>query len=442
MTFRHRLTAASPRVAMLGRWCLLAGVLLMVTGDGLTNFRQPEVAEAWPWLYLVPIAAGVGLMAAAGRLGPRRPTAARVLYAPVGMLLGAFAVSAAFSQVPSLSGLALVCVVGIVVFGWATAQLLEDESLAEVTWAVAALALLVLAVQVIAWRLDEGLGVMALHVRTTVWLGKLQIVWVFNLFAPFLFARFIGDRRRLVAFSNGVVWVAVGVANHLLYSRMGSLVFVLTTLAVCLLNLASWRRWLPLMGVAAVGGVVVVASSFEMTSFVASTFVDRIQNRGIGLRLQAWIEAWQLFQAHPIAGIGIGTFDEVTYLVPGTKANPDFHLNGWHAHNVPLHVLTEAGILGLAAWVVLWFTVVRVLARAWKTGDERGRLHASAALVSVLAFQALSMTEVLIGARVHASLRMNLTIALLVVYGLRMAPRAQDAGSIRSSTPLSSSVTT
>jgi hypothetical protein len=31
------------------------------------------------------------------------------------------------------------------------------------------------------------------------------------------------------------------------------------------------------------------------------------------------------------------------------------------------------------------------------------------------------MTEVLIGARVHASLRMNLTIALIVVGGLRMA---------------------
>jgi hypothetical protein len=33
----------------------------------------------------------------------------------------------------------------------------------------------------------------------------------------------------------------------------------------------------------------------------------------------------------------------------------------------------------------------------------------------------LSMTEVMIAPRVYASLRMNLTLALLIVYGLRLA---------------------
>jgi O-antigen ligase len=159
----------------------------------------------------------------------------------------------------------------------------------------------------------------------------------------------------------------------------------------------------------------------QQLTFLASTFFDRSQNPGIDMRLGVWAEAWQMFLAHPIVGIGVGTFDEVTYQMPGTKANLDFHLNGWHAHNVPLHILTEAGLLGLAAWIFLWYTVLRTFAKAWRAGDGESRLFSSAALASVIAFLVLSMTEVLIGARVHASLRMNLTIALLVVAGLRMA---------------------
>jgi O-antigen ligase len=104
----------------------------------------------------------------------------------------------------------------------------------------------------------------------------------------------------------------------------------------------------------------------------------------------------------------------------------DFHLAGWHAYNVPLHILTEAGVLGLAAWVFLWYVVLSALVRAWRSGDQQRRLLSSAALVSVVAFQVLSMTEVLIGARVQASLRMNLTLALLVVGGLRYALPATE----------------
>ena len=141
-----------------------------------------------------------------------------------------------------------------------------------------------------------------------------------------------------------------------------------------------------------------------------------------------------MFLSHPIAGIGIGTFDEVAFQMPGTLANPDFHLigpcdswtfrncgGGWHAHNVPLHVLTESGLPGLAAWIFLWYVVLRALVRAWKSGDAQRRLFSSATLVSVVAFQVLSMTEVLLAARAIASLRMHLTLALLVVAGLRVS---------------------
>jgi len=408
-------------LARFGGWCLLAGVFLMLTGDGLTNFSEPFPAQAWPWLYLLPfVLAGVA-MALAGRIGPRQPARVAVAYPALAALLAVFALSTLLSQERTLSATALGCVAGVVVFWWCSGQMLENSRLLEATWLVAVLAVLELAIRVILSRLNEGLDQIPLEVRSVTWLGKHQIAWVFNLFAPFLLARFIGDQRRSVSLFNGLVWAIVGLANYLLLSRMGLLVFVLATLGVCFLNAVHWRRWIVLMGTAAAGAAIVIANNLRITTFVASTFLDRALNSGIDLRLRVWEEAWDMFRTHPFVGIGLGTFDKIAYQMPATAANPDFQLNGWHEHNVPLHILTEAGVLGLAAWVFLWYVIVGALVRAWRTGSREQRVYAAATLVSVVAFQILSMTEVLIAARVQASLQMNLMIALLMVLGLRMS---------------------
>jgi hypothetical protein len=408
-------------LARFAGWCFLTGVFLMITGDGITNFSEPFPAHAWPWLYLLPFVLALVAMVMAGRVGPGQPARVAIAYSPLAALLVVFALSTLLSSERTLSATALGCVAGIIVFWWFSAQMLEDSRLLEATWVVAALAVLELAVRVILSRLDEGLDQIPLEVRSVTWLGKHQIAWVFTLFAPFLLARFIGDQRRSISLFNGVVWAVVGLANYLLLSRMGSLVFLLATLGVCVLNLPHWRRWIVLMGAAAAGGAIVIAKNLRITAFVAASFLDRTQNPGIDLRLRVWEESWGMFQAHPIVGIGLGTFDKVAYQMPATAANPDFQLNGWHAHNVPLHILTEAGVLGLAAWVFLWYVIVRALVRAWRTGSREQRVYSAAALVSVIAFQILSMTEVLIAARVQASLQMNLMIALLMVLGLRMS---------------------
>jgi O-antigen ligase len=128
----------------------------------------------------------------------------------------------------------------------------------------------------------------------------------------------------------------------------------------------------------------------------------------------------------------------VTYWREDTVAEPAFRQDGWHAHNVYLHVLAEAGILGIAAWGYLWYVIVARLVGLWRRADRHNRLFIAGALWSVLAFLILSTTEVLIGARVHASLRMNLTIGLLVILGLQRALTAdlasrshEDAGERR-----------
>ena len=67
-------------------------------------------------------------------------------------------------------------------------------------------------------------------------------------------------------------------------------------------------------------------------------------------RMAHWQAAWRMWNAYPFLGIGPGNFNE---------AYPDFFVGRWsdsqgHAHNYYLHILAEAGPLGLALYLALF----------------------------------------------------------------------------------------
>jgi O-antigen ligase len=401
----------------------------MITGDGpsstmaLSRWPTPFPFLAWPWLYLVLLTLGVVCMATGGSLKSWTPPHLRFIVTPLAVLLGAFLLSTVTSQVPSLSARAFVAVVGIVGASWIFAVLIENERLSRAIWPVIATAVLLLALRVILWRRDEGLNVVAFQVVNNAWLGKLQLAWVLNVFAPLLLARSMRETRRGLAALYAVTWTVTGVAIYLLFSRMGSLVFAATTIGLWVFNPTQWRKVLLIVIVGIAMSAGLVARSDKMARYVISTILEPDRNPGVDLRLSVWRDALRLFRTRPITGTGLGTYDEMTYRLEGTTAEPFFRRQGWHAHNVYLHVLAETGILGLLAWCYFWFAVVARLLAAWRRAEAPDRLIAAGALWAVFAFLVLSITEVLIGARVHASLRMNLTIGLVVVLGLCVSKR-------------------
>jgi O-antigen ligase len=399
----------------------------MITGDGpsstirLSTWPTPLPFLAWEWLYIVLLAAGAFCLVAGGAVRSWKLPHARTIVLPLVLLVAACLLSSLLSQVPSLSVTAMVSVLGIVAACWIFAVLLEDDGITRAAWPAIAVAILLLAARVVLWRRDEGLNVAAYQIFNNAWVGKLQLAWVFNLFAPLLVARAMGEPRRRLAALYGFAWLVAAVATYLLFSRMGAIVFAVTTLGIFVVNPAYWRKVLLIVLVGAVIGAALVARSDRMSRFVVATIIEPDRNPGVELRLSVWRDALRLFKAHPIAGTGLGTFDEMAYTIDGTMADPVFRRAGWHAHNVYLHVLAETGALGLLAWCYLWYTILARLISAWKRADARYRLFVAGALWSVVAFLVLSVSEVLIGARVHASLRMNLTIGLIVVLGLQLA---------------------
>jgi O-antigen ligase len=367
----------------------------------------------------VLIGVGAVCMIAVGGVKSWRLPHLRFLMTPLAMLLVAFVLSTAFSEVHTLSAIALLTVAFIVGSCYLLAVLLEDEQLRTMAWPTIAVAILLLAVRVILWRRDEGLDVVAYQVLNNAWQGKLQLAWVFNLFAPLLLAHAMGESRRRHAVLYVIAWAVTGVATYVLFSRMGSVVFAVATFGVWIMNPGQWRKVLVILVLGAVIGAGLVSRSDRMSRYVVTTILRPESNPGVEQRLGVWREAVRLFQSRPITGTGLGTYDEVTYQLADTTAGPEFRRKGWHAHNVYLHVLSETGILGIAAWCFFWYAIVARLTSLWRNAHGRDRLFVAGALWAVLAFLVLSMTEVLIGARVHASLRMNMALGLVAILGLQ-----------------------
>lgn len=422
---RPQLRSAQDLTAWIGRVLFLAGVFLMVTGDwprfllDPPRWGMPLSILAWPWLYLMLLAVSFVLLVSTGVLRWVRSTTTDFLHPPLALLTLTFLLSVAFSQAPSLSQWAFGCFLGVVGFTLAVARILEDETC--LTWIpiVIAAAALFLAIRVILWRLDEGLIASASHVRNNAWLGKIQIAWVLNFIAPFLLAGFLRERRVVAAVSYGGAWLLSGAAIYVLFSKVGSLTFALTTLSLCLLNARSWRRWLPPL----VGGigvlVALITASTTMSTRLVVSLIHPDRDVGIVMRRGVWRQTVRMIVDRPVIGVGLGAYDDVAHSQYGPPADPYFFRNGWHAHNVFLHILAETGAVGFLAWCYLGLTIVRVLFRRWRDDEGRGRPNSAAALCVLLAFVVLSMTEAMIAVRVHASLRMNLVLALLVIYGLR-----------------------
>ena len=396
----------------------------MITGDGPPLI---PIIRA-PWLYLVLLLMGLLCFAADGAK-PRRPSIGFVVK-PLALLLGAFLLSVVTSFAPLLSARTFLAVLCVVAAGWVFVWLMEDERFRHAIAQVVAIAVLLLAVRIIAWRYDEGLTTEAYHVSNNAWRGKLQLTWVINLFAPLVLAWAVtAQRRRLAAFYAGT-WLLIGAALYFLQARMGLIVFGMTTAAVLMLTLNQWRRVLSVVIVAAVVGVMLVGRTTALAQFFVSTIADPALNPGIDMRLGIWKDTMRLFKSRPITGHGLGTYDVVAYTLDDTTAVPLFRGAGWHAHNVYLHLLAETGLVGLMTWCFFWFTVLGQIASAWNRAGPSHRPSLLGAFWGISAFLVLSMTEVMIAARVYASFRMNLTLAFLVAFGLSECSRSPSSRSI------------
>jgi putative inorganic carbon (HCO3(-)) transporter len=151
----------------------------------------------------------------------------------------------------------------------------------------------------------------------------------------------------IMSWSRGA-WLGFAAAlilMNLAHSRRAAALFaLLCLLAVSLLLLGSFQAlpqtmiqrltdFLPYLRIFDVRGVKLTDANYAVVE-----------------RMAHWQAAWGMFSDRPWLGVGIGNYEPVY---------PAYSLPGWteplgHAHNYYLNIAAEAGLVGLAAYLVLW----------------------------------------------------------------------------------------
>jgi O-antigen ligase len=147
---------------------------------------------------------------------------------------------------------------------------------------------------------------------------------------------------------------------------------VLVALVALVLVLARSKRAWPAIAAAAV--LVVLLSPSAWQDRVADA--GRLDRPEIATRLDFWDAALSMFQAHPVVGVGLNSFD-VAYVdldttgrsfLPGSGLAPPES-----AHNLYLNTLAEQGLVGIAALVLLVLAAGRMILALRRSADPRIR---------------------------------------------------------------------
>jgi O-antigen ligase len=148
-----------------------------------------------------------------------------------------------------------------------------------------------------------------------------------------------------------------------------------------------------------------------------------------GMRLISWKATQKMVEAHPLAGVGAGAWN---YTIPLYLPNAMASDGTWHAHNEPLQLVAEFGLLGwasLAGLLYLTLTLAWKALRRLRSPDMQQAEHALRELTILLSLASLGIVS-LSGLPWHAAATcyaLGLLLAMLLVeHG--HSPRLSIAG--------------
>lgn len=150
----------------------------------------------------------------------------------------------------------------------------------------------------------------------------------------------------------------------LTYTRSTWIGLTASAIVVAAFYIPRQFRWASIFGAGLVGLLVVAMSWGQLLGIKREGTVGDSEH-SVGQRQSFAYVSWKMFCDYPIFGVGFGRFydKKLPYL---SDRSQDFELESLrplHHHNTLLSVLTETGVVGLAAFVGLFAVWIRA---AWK----------------------------------------------------------------------------
>jgi O-antigen ligase/tetratricopeptide (TPR) repeat protein len=225
----------------------------------------------------------------------------------------------------------------------------------------------------------------------------------------------LGNANALAAYLVVLVPLALGrlVAVRAVFGRI--VLGVYSVLAILLLLMTASRgAWAGLAAALVVGGILLLAyhhllslprlrdawrnlrASFRaavvlafagalIAAAVLGSLLIRSLNepgRDISNRTYLYHAALQLFIQKPLTGQGLFTFG---YYLPLFSSMPPDKPHS-HAHNAPLHIAAELGLVGMTAFVITLIVIFFAIRRNWREALRRDRLMLVGAISAVVGF--------------------------------------------------------
>lgn len=209
---------------------------------------------------------------------------------------------------------------------------------------------------------------------------------------------------RLVAGASAML---ILVALALSLSRSG--LFAAAGALLVLLVWAPFRRVALMLAIAVVAIAAVSGDPLSETE-AATVLKERVSSvgysaQGVDPRFQVWTASRQMVVDHPFLGIGATNYPVIAqrYGLIGPASQTRFE----HAHNIPLTIAVELGLVGLAALAWAAIALARMLLRGIRNeeGTRRNLLIAIAASFVALSLQGM----------VDYTLRSNIIVAVIFI---------------------------
>ncbi len=204
-----------------------------------------------------------------------------------------------------------------------------------------------------------------------------------------------------------------------LASGIGRIAFggYVLALGVAVYFTGSRGAWLGVLAAAGIGAWIAYGQRIRAVWVVAAllpllvlTGALLVTTRTSEPRLEIFSQAAEYFRAQPLVGNGLFT---TKYYQP-LADRPGFVLLHIHAHNAPLHIAAELGIVGLLALSATTFVTARVALIGWRQARDTERIIRAGSLAALVGFGAHHMVDfAVITPIVALTLIMVLIVALL-----------------------------
>ena len=126
-----------------------------------------------------------------------------------------------------------------------------------------------------------------------------------------------------------------------------------------------------------------------------SDITDGSRETSIGMRLEAWQAAWQIFLDNPVLGVGWGNYQKNAQFLVNSGLRNKTAARFSHPHNQYLSSMVSGGLVGLIATLSLFVVPIVIFIRVIKDPDiVDGRSSlALAGLILVISFAVCNLTE-------------------------------------------------